>query len=212
MLGCSANNCIKNFIKDELKKNENDIKILVDRKLSSDNSLKIYRGVKRDAYNTQAKSFNQKDLDFLIKVLKKDSLSINLWNVEDEKKYILIKRTMKKGLPYDKNEYNNLLIKNKKSFDYWKRKESSAFNFDYLIKYDDVYHFRDSINKINSNRVITTYYFSKPMFYNNKESAMFSIYKTVGKNLDNEDFLVIMKKEKGQWILLEKVVNSALHK
>jgi hypothetical protein len=169
-ISCSTNNCIKAYIKNEIIENDKKqvISVLTDEKLKVATILTIYIGKKRGKFNTQAKTFNQKNYDYLV------------------------------------NKYKNDTI-----IEFWNKKECENFKFSKLIKMSEISNYRDSINKLNDKNKVYRYNLSKPIL-NNKQ-AFFAMFKTSSLGNVIEDCVIIMKKEKGKWVFIEKVNSSVLH-
>lgn len=83
LYSCSSNKCIEVYLNSEKKLNKENYKlILFDRKIEVSKIIKIYKGFKKLNLNTQAKSFNQKDYEYLKNKYEKDTL-IKYWNKKD---------------------------------------------------------------------------------------------------------------------------------
>ena len=104
---------------------------------------------------------------------------------------------------FTQKEYDELYVKYKNDTiaEYWNKTDAEKFNFDKIIKYNEVISMNDSFENY-------LYTISKPLFIN--EKALFSITITKGRNNIIENCVIIMKKEKGNWIFLEKVYNTEL--
>jgi hypothetical protein len=207
-ISCSTNNCIKSYVNNELRMNS--ISVLIDRKINTSNTLKIYKGVNRNQYSTQAKLFNQQDYEYLIKKYKNDTL-IDHWNKYQSSKYLVLQRAKKQGKPYDENEYEKLTKISNDLFEYWSKNQSKSFNFSFLIKASEITKYVDSTNSLKNKDYLYSYSLSNPIFIKSKKIALFSLIKSNESKNVIEDCVIIMIKEKGKWIFAEKVYSSALH-
>ncbi len=114
---------------------------------------------------------------------------------------------------FNQKDYDSLIEKHKNDTlsDYWKKNESEYLNFKSLIKYGEINKYRDSIKIIDDKFEVFNYHLSKPIFISNKKLALFSIKITKQPKSIIEDCIIIMKKEKGKWIFLEKAHSPVLN-
>ena len=87
---------------------------------------------------------------------------------------------------------------------YWGEKERKRFSFSELVLTKDwmrkMLPQKDSIKHL--------YSLSAPLFIKGKKRALFSVFITSPPVVFVDEYLVIMKKENGKWILLEKVYSN----
>jgi hypothetical protein len=103
----------------------------------------------------------------------------------------------------DNNKYDTLR-------EYWKTNELKNFKFTYSTS-KEYSTYRD---KMKQNKIQTENYFyaiSKPLHIKKKNIAIFYLHKTGLSRETVDDFVVIMRKEKGKYIVLEKMYNTALY-
>jgi hypothetical protein len=106
---------------------------------------------------------------------------------------------------YLKQEYKNDTLK-----EFWNKNELK--NFKYQSSTWDEY--LNHIEKLNDSKIDSeTYYYSisKPLHIKNKKIVIFYLSKRRTYRQPIDDFVVIMKKEKGKYIVLEKIHNTALY-
>lgn len=131
------------------------------------------------------------------------------------KTYLGIKRGNRniQAKSFDQNDYDLLYNENRNDTvtEYWSKKESGKFKFAALIDDDGLYKFRDSISSLGNSSEVYNYNLSKPIFIKNKKLALFSVLVTKQPNTVLSDCVIIMKKENGKWLFLEKVNSASLH-
>jgi hypothetical protein len=104
---------------------------------------------------------------------------------------------------YNQKDYEYFLSKytNSKK-EYWNKKNQTKFSFDSIS-----YNFNNLRSFTNDGKLIKKYYYiiSNPIFFKNKKTVMFYCYSFEDTLNPVEELLVIMKKIKGKWIVVEKV-------
>jgi hypothetical protein len=86
--------------------------------------------------------------------------------------------------------------------EYWTKKEIQNFNFDSTIT-----------NRIKNIKHIKNYYYgvSKPFFLKNRNIVLFNCNRSCCMLDPSVDFVIIMKKVDGKWVVLEKVKDQAIY-
>ena len=110
---------------------------------------------------------------------------------------------------FDERDFEDLNNKYQKDTltKYWKTSDSKFFNFSSMILEKEVWNYPLQ----NNDSTIYLYHLSKPLYLKRKKHAMFSLLKSKGSRRIVEDCVIIMKKEKGKWVMLEKVYATSLH-
>jgi len=182
-------------MKEEIHKNNNSkvVSKIDNKKLSKTDILKTYIGVNRGNYNTRAKTFTQEDYEYLKFKYYPDTISYT-----SNKELIVLERAKKQGKVYDIQKYEKLKKQSLKDIKFWSDKEVKGFGFENLQI--DV-----------ENKAAYLYSISEPIFTKHNKKALFFV--SIFKNNDNshENFVIIMRKEKNDWIFLEKVESTILH-
>jgi hypothetical protein len=105
---------------------------------------------------------------------------------------------------YTDADYNYLIKKYSGNTitEYWTKKEIQNFNFDSTIT-----------NKVKNIKHTKKYYYgiSKPFFLKNKNIVLFNCHRSCCMLDPSIDFVIIMKKVDGKWVVLEKVRDQAIY-
>jgi hypothetical protein len=104
---------------------------------------------------------------------------------------------------YNDEVYNFLKTKSETDTitEYWTEKKSKVFGMDSIIFKSD-YH----IGKVDR---CTYYSISKPVYLKDKKMVLFQVSSFIdNEGSSNEDAVIIMRKEKGKWIKVEKVISQ----
>ena len=151
--------------------------------------------------------------DFIVENEKHDSLNKNVLIREKNNLSKTLSAYMRVGLGKKNSkeklkivkEINNKYSKEKKGF--WNKNDFDIVDFD-IIDLDSV----DSYINNRKKTLLNKYYFNKislftisnPYFYN--KNAFFYITKFQKRNYEYED-VIIMKKIKGKWVVIERIPN-----
>ena len=196
-MSCSSHICLSTYTLQEISNNKksNVISIINYRKLDNSRTLKTYFGINRGNYNTRAKSFNQMDYNYLRNNFIPDSI-----NYKSKKELITLERLKLQNKTYDEKRYNTLKKESENFMQFWSEKDIKKFGFN-----------TDSLNEKEKNYKIFEYSISDPIFTEDNKKALFSVSISKKDSKSYEDFLIIMKKIKNKWILLEKTQSTILH-
>ncbi len=95
----------------------------------------------------------------------------------------------------------------------WVKNDFQKIDFRMITnKNDSIMKYFRHLNKSGQNKEIFVYSISKPYFFKNKKYVFFSMNK--GSNMTTSPIynqVVILKKEKGKWIVVEKVETTDLY-
>lgn len=96
---------------------------------------------------------------------------------------------------------------------HWVKNDFQKIDFKIITrKNDSVIKYFRHLNKLGQGDKLFVYSLSKPYFFKNKKYVFFSIDK--GSNMTSSPIynqVVILKKEKGKWIVVEKVETTDLY-
>ena len=109
---------------------------------------------------------------------------------------------------FNEEDYIDLsnTYKNDTIIQFWKEKEIRKLDFSAIAKTENFSSKNNYINKVDTKSKIYYSSLSKPLFNKNNKEVMFGLSIFEGAEAKNliESSLIIMKKENGQWILVEK--------
>lgn len=113
---------------------------------------------------------------------------------------------------FNQEDYDMLYTqyKNDTILEYWNKNESKRLNFERITKINEISKNPQFLNDSSAPSETYFYSLSKPIFIN-KNHALFSLLVSKGVQSIIKDDVIIMKKEKGKWVFLEKVHNTDLY-
>lgn len=127
----------------------------------------------------------------------------------------------KKAFSYGGSKMCDSIIYNELMQDYanetaekdWKKNDFKKIDFKIMTgKNDSVIKYFGNLNKSTRSDELFVYSLSKPYFFKNKKYVFFNINK--GSNMASSPIynqVVILKKDKGKWIVVEKVETTDLY-
>jgi hypothetical protein len=112
---------------------------------------------------------------------------------------------------YNKLDYEYLKNKHKNlsKIEYWTKENQTRFSLDSIVDVNKIEPYL--LSKYGKMIDIRYYVVSEPIYLKNKNTTLFSFYSLAGRSRGVEDALIVMKKEKGKWVVLEKVHSQVSH-
>lgn len=108
---------------------------------------------------------------------------------------------------FNQKDFDDLRKKYSKetSTEFWNETDRDHFKFDTLVSVKNTY----KGNKYNKQYIY--YSLSKPILLNNKQIMLFYVSRSLSPKDGTSTFVVVMKKEKGKWIVVEKIYSQRVN-
>lgn len=180
---------INDFLETQIKDKTKEI-IVLKEKSSTDETIKIFRGGVLE-FSDSAR------LVRLEKPIRDGGVNFPLYNEKDWKKM--------------KNKYGNKKGDSLENIEYWTEKDFRYKKIIFVTKeeYQKKFSLPKYFDSPDPEREV--YRLSSPIPYKRKYLT-FDVYSTMTKLIPHsDDFIVVMKKENGKWVVIQKVSSNGIY-
>ena len=95
------------------------------------------------------------------------------------------------------------------NYSFWNQKDFKNKNINFINQKDFPKPYEYNVYLTNKEPAVKVFSFSEPIYYKNKEFAIFAKGETTTrKQFINPNSIIIMKKEKGKWLFFQEITNG----